>query len=55
MEAPTSDPRQPDSPKGGFAFLDQYRDFRKDVSPQKQFVQIELDQLLLDMIDANGR
>ena len=54
MEAPTSDPRQPDSPKGGFAFLDQYRDFRKDVSPQKQFVQIKLDQLLLDMIDANG-
>jgi uncharacterized delta-60 repeat protein len=54
VEAPTGDPRQPGSQKGGFAFLDQYRDYRKDVSPHKQFVQIKLDQLLLDLIDANG-
>ena len=54
VEAPTVDPRQPGSPKGGFAFLDQYRDYRKDVSPSKQSVEIKLDQLLLDMIDENG-
>jgi hypothetical protein len=41
--------------KGGYTFLDQYRDYRKDVSPQKQSVQIKLDQVLLDMIGANGQ
>ena len=53
-EAPTLDPHQPDSVKGGFAFLDQYREYRKDFSPRKQSVQVRLDQLLLEMVDANG-
>ncbi|HUO74585.1 MAG TPA: Calx-beta domain-containing protein [Solirubrobacteraceae bacterium] len=54
-EAPTLDPHQPGAVKGSYTFLDQYRDYRKDVSPQKQSVQIKLDQVLLDMIDANGQ
>ncbi len=54
VEAPTLDPRQPDAVKGSYALLDEYRDYRKGVSPQKQSVQIKFHQLLLDMIDANG-
>ena len=54
VEAPTLDSRRPDAAKGSYALLDEYRDYRKGVSPQKQSVQIKLHQLLLDMIDANG-
>ena len=54
VEAPTVDPHQPDAVKGSYGFLDQYREYRKDVSRHQQSLQIRLNQLLIDMIDANG-